>query len=68
MPLPGESKSNDSKLQLKQPARGVKGANQIWTSRRGHGLSFAALLLRTALAYFRPYELSPSLAGTAWLP
>jgi putative inorganic carbon (HCO3(-)) transporter len=68
LPRQEGSKSNHSKLQSEQPTREVKGADQIWTSRRGHALSFAALFLYTALAYFRPYELSPSLAWTAWLP
>ncbi len=31
--------------------------------RRGHGASFAGLLLFTAVVYFRPYELVPALSG-----
>jgi O-antigen ligase len=40
----------------------------IWTSKKGHGLTFMMLLVYTGLAYFRPYELSASLAWTMWLP
>lgn len=31
--------------------------------RRGHALSFAGILLFTAITYFRPYELIPALSG-----
>jgi O-antigen ligase len=41
---------------------------QFWSRRRGHGFTFTALFVYTALAYFRPYELSPSLAWTNLLP
>ena len=33
------------------------------TLRHGHALSFAGLLLFTAVVYFRPYELIPALSG-----
>lgn len=36
---------------------------ETWIVRRGHALSYAGLLLFTAVLYFRPYELFPSLAG-----
>ena len=68
LPVREESKSSHNNSPPEQPTREVKGADQIWAGRRGHGLSFAALFLYTVLAYFRPYELSPSLAWTAWLP
>jgi O-antigen ligase len=67
-PVREDSKSSHNNSPPGQPTRKVKGADQIWAGRRGHGLSFAALFLYTTLAYFRPYELSPSLAWTAWLP
>lgn len=41
---------------------------EVWSRRRGHALSFGALFLYTAIAYFRPYELSPVLSWTIWLP
>jgi hypothetical protein len=42
--------------------------NEIWSTRRGHVLTFVALFLYTAIALFRPYELSPALAWTITLP
>jgi uncharacterized membrane protein YwzB len=39
-----------------------------WSTRNGHGLTFVALFLYTAIAYFRPYELWPVLSWTIWLP
>lgn len=63
-----ESKPDSSTLENSRSVREIKVAEQIWTSRRGHGLTFALLFLYTTLAYFRPYELSPALAWTAWLP
>ncbi|MGI8733612.1 MAG: O-antigen ligase family protein [Pyrinomonadaceae bacterium] len=63
-----ESKSNAGTQQSEGSARELKGPDQIWNSRRGHGLTFAVLFTYTTLAYFRPYELSPALAWTAWLP
>jgi len=68
LPPGKESNSDPSAVQRERPARGIKGTDQIWTRRRGHGLTFALLFLYTTLAYFRPYELSPALAWTAWLP
>lgn len=40
----------------------------IWNRRHAHFLTFLTLLLYTTLAYFRPYELSPVLSWTRWLP
>jgi O-antigen ligase len=34
-----------------------------WILRRGHALSYLGLFLFTAVLYFRPYELTPALAG-----
>jgi O-Antigen ligase len=39
-------------------------APENWVLKRGHSLSYAGLFLFTALVYFRPYELFPSLS---WL-
>lgn len=36
-------------------------ANEEWIHRHGHSLSYAGIFLFTALVFFRPYELSPSL-------
>lgn len=36
---------------------------ETWIERRGHALSYAGLLLFTAVLYFRPYELFPALAA-----
>jgi putative inorganic carbon (HCO3(-)) transporter len=38
-----------------------------WIIRRGHTLSYIGLFLFTAVLYFRPYELTPALAGLASL-
>ncbi|HEY6247771.1 MAG TPA: O-antigen ligase family protein [Pyrinomonadaceae bacterium] len=38
------------------------------TLKQGHALSFAGLFLFTALVYFRPYELSPSLFWLSKVP
>ncbi|MGB7925665.1 MAG: O-antigen ligase family protein [Pyrinomonadaceae bacterium] len=34
-----------------------------WILRRGHALSYLGLFLFTSVLYFRPYELTPALAG-----
>jgi O-antigen ligase len=39
-----------------------------WSVRRGHTFSFIALFVYVAIAYFRPYELTPALSWTVWLP
>jgi len=50
--------ANDSSQQVKkvspEPA-------ENWVFKHGHSVSYAGLFLFTALVYFRPYELSPSL-------
>jgi hypothetical protein len=58
-----ESKPDSSTLQSSRSVRDTNVADKIWTSRRGHGITFALLFLDTTLAYFRSYELSPM----AWL-
>jgi uncharacterized membrane protein YwzB len=45
-----------------------KPVGENWSTRNGHGLTFVALFLYTAIAYFRPYELWPVLSWTIWLP
>lgn len=66
---PGEeSKTNRTTQQDEGHAPEIKIADQIWKTRRGHGITFVILFLYTTLAFFRPYELSPALAWTAWLP
>jgi len=39
----------------------LKSANEKWIHKHGHSLSFAGIFLFTALVFFRPYELIPSL-------
>jgi O-antigen ligase len=68
LPAGEESKTNRSTQQGERPTRKITVTDQIWNSRRGHGITFVILFLYTTLAYFRPYELSPALAWTAWLP
>lgn len=41
---------------------------EIWTRSNAHFFSFIALIIYTALAYFRPYELSSALGWTRSLP
>ena len=40
----------------------------VWSIRRGHTLSFIALFVYVAIAYFRPYELTSALSWTVWFP
>jgi putative inorganic carbon (HCO3(-)) transporter len=58
-PVPGAApqiaKSEQKAVQQKK--------NEGWVARRGHALSFAGLFLFTAILYFRPYELFPSLSA-----
>src|ERR1043166_8580836 len=52
------SRPNPSSRQISKQS--LKG----WpTLKRGHALSFAGLLLFTAVTYFRPYELIPALSS-----
>ncbi|HKQ50882.1 MAG TPA: O-antigen ligase family protein [Pyrinomonadaceae bacterium] len=46
-----------------QPQAQAKPAARGPALRRGHAVSFAGLLLFTAVVYFRPYELVPALSG-----
>jgi O-antigen ligase len=41
---------------------------EIWSRSKGHTFTFVMLIVYTALAYFRPYELSPALEWTVSLP
>ncbi len=73
--IPNPSKSPtwteapDSKpIQGSEQLAQARNLDKGWNASRGHSISFAFLFLYTALAYFRPYELSPSLAWTVWLP
>jgi putative inorganic carbon (hco3(-)) transporter len=58
-----ENKTGDGReaADAKSPAR------DSWIMSRGHSLSYAGLFLFTAVLYFRPYELTPALAGFASL-
>jgi len=70
-----ESEQEDDKLEepgasgrphSARPTRKISStpSAQGWrTLKRGHALSFAGLLLFTAVTYFRPYELIPALSG-----
>jgi probable O-glycosylation ligase (exosortase A-associated) len=42
--------------------------NETWIHKHGHTLSYAGIFLFTALVFFRPYELSPSLFWLAQTP
>lgn len=53
---------NDSSRQQKKASREPVAEN--WIHKHGHSVSYAGLFLFTALVYFRPYELIPSLS---WL-
>ena len=52
-----------------QPARSASRVieGERWSLKRGHSLSYAGLFLYTTFVYFRPYELSPSLAPLVWV-
>ncbi|MGH9960249.1 MAG: O-antigen ligase family protein, partial [Pyrinomonadaceae bacterium] len=39
----------------------LKSAKENWIHKHGHSVSYAGIFLFTALVFFRPYELSPSL-------
>ena len=41
---------------------------EVWSKRRGHTLTFIALFVYVAIAYFRPYELTSLLSWTVWFP
>ena len=43
-------------------------ATQFWNLNQGHTFTFVALFLYTAIAYFRPYELSSAFSWTELLP
>ncbi|MBA3438392.1 MAG: O-antigen ligase family protein, partial [Pyrinomonadaceae bacterium] len=45
------------------PASGALIKKENWLLKRGHVFSYAGLFLFTAVLYFRPYEIFPSLAG-----
>jgi hypothetical protein len=53
------------RLTAKAPAGAVR---EFWNARQGHTFTFVALFLYTAIAYFRPYELSSAFSWTALLP
>jgi len=55
-------------LKAKQDDGNRKLVLEQWSSSRGHAITFIALLTYTAIAYFRPYELSSALAWTSVLP
>src|SRR4051794_9788167 len=46
-----------------QNRRARAGRDERWLVRRGHLVSFIGLFLFTAVLYFRPYELFPSLSS-----
>ena len=48
---------------LKQNRRAKPARDEHWLVRRGHLVSFIGLFLFTAVLYFRPYELFPSLSA-----
>jgi putative inorganic carbon (HCO3(-)) transporter len=58
-PVSDANSNFDSPLAVKK-GRAVR---ESWIVRKGHTLSYMGLLLFTAVLYFRPYELSPALAG-----
>jgi len=68
LPSDKEWKPDSSTLQSSASVGEIKVTDKLWTSRRGHSLTFGFLFLYATLTYFHPYELSPALAWTAWLP
>jgi hypothetical protein len=45
----------------RKPKEELRQAGETWIHKHGHSLSYAGVFLFTALVFFRPYELSPSL-------
>ena len=61
--LPQKSKIPGVKSTL--PAQSTASQTKTAIIKRGHAISFVGLMLFTALVYFRPYEIFPSLKWTA---
>jgi putative inorganic carbon (HCO3(-)) transporter len=59
----GETATPDSSSSRPQGTRSSPSPKKWPTLRRAHGLSFAGLLLFTAVTYFRPYEHISALSG-----
>lgn len=67
------SARNEAKTQTKEPAASSvadnssvtekRRAHSIWSGRNGHALTFVGIFIFTAILYYRPYELLPSLSG-----
>lgn len=63
-PSGSSARSNGSDAPPTEAKTGPASLAKRWpTLKRAHAVSFAGLLLFTAVTYFRPYELIPALAG-----
>jgi O-antigen ligase len=60
--------ASPKKAETVPPAAKVRPPLVLWTRSQAHFFTFLTLILYTALAYFRPYELSPAFEWTRWLP
>jgi O-antigen ligase len=59
----GAKSSETEHLKQEQKIDARPGKKGNWILRRGHALSYLGLFLFTSVLYFRPYELTPALAG-----